>query len=66
MPDHASIRSARLGLGREYRLGPVTLRDAFFAAHEGNTHLQADRQPKGRPALARPHEDRKHGQISRC
>jgi integrase len=38
---------------------------AFAATHKSNSNLSADRKSQSRRALARPHQDRKHGQVSR-
>jgi integrase len=38
---------------------------AFAAANKGNIDLSSHRQPTGRAALARPHQNRKHRQIPR-
>jgi integrase len=47
------------------RVGPKDLWHAFAAANKGNADLPPYRQPTGRAALTRPHQDRKHRQIPR-
>ena len=44
-------------------LDPKALWHALAAANKSNADLPPNRQSTGRPALARPHQDRKHRQI---
>src|SRR5437868_14368897 len=55
---------ARIGVDRQRRAGPELVWDAFVATHQSYPDLSADGKSKGRPALARAYQDRKHGQIS--
>ena len=50
---------------RQRWTGPKAVRDAFTATYKGDTDLSPHRQSSGRPTLARAHQDRKYGQISR-
>jgi integrase len=63
--DHPPICSPRLRVDRQRGIGPKIVRDTFVAPHKGYPDLPADRQSEGRPAIARPYQDRKHGPVSR-
>lgn len=45
--------------------GRQLLRHPLAEADEGHSHLQANRQPASRAALARPSENREHCALSR-
>jgi integrase len=63
--DNAPLCSASIGLDRKRRSRSDAVWHAFVATHKGYSDLSTNRQSQGRPALARAHQDRKYGPISR-
>ena len=63
--DNAPIRTACLRMGRQHRVGSESVRHPLATADQGDSDLPPHRQPASRSALAWPHQDREHGQISR-
>ena len=58
--DHATVRTAGIGVGQRHRPRPAQVRDAFHAADQGDPDLQANGESESGPAIAGPHQDRKH------
>ena len=63
--DDPPICPARLRMDREHRSRSAHLWHPLAAADEGDADLSPHGQSSRRPALARPHQNREHGQISR-
>jgi integrase len=63
--DDPPICTSRLRVDRKCRVGPEAIWHPFIETNKSHPDLSTDRQSQGRPASARTHQDRKHGQISR-
>jgi integrase len=63
--DNPPICSPSCRLGGKHRARPEGVWHPLPAADQGNADLPPHGEFASRPALARPHQDRKHGPISR-
>jgi hypothetical protein len=62
----APVCAAGVSLGGKHRVGCISIWNALTQADQGDLDLPANRQPAGRPVASWPHQDRKHGALSRC
>ena len=63
--DQAAIRTTSFRMAWQHWARPKALWHAFAATNKGNADLPSNRKSTSRAALARPHQDRKHRQVSR-